>query len=46
MSVLQKNRALKAFFPLHDDERRGTLYSLWVRRCANPAHQPLDEVKV
>lgn len=45
MSVLQKNHALKAFFPLHDEERRFRLYRIWVRRCSNPGHQPLDQVK-
>lgn len=44
--VLQRNDALKAFFPFHDEERRARLYALWVNKYAAPSSQPLDEVKV
>eukprot|EP00904_Undaria_pinnatifida_P001081 jgi/Undpi1/10974/HiC_scaffold_30.g13275.m1 len=45
MTLLERSHALKAFFPVHDEERRGRLYSLWVGHCANPGNQPLDQVK-
>lgn len=44
--VLQRNDALKAFFPFHDEERRARLYAMWVNKFAAPSAQPLDEVKV
>lgn len=46
LSVLMKNKALKAFFPFHDEERRTRLFSMWVTRYAAPSAQPLDQVKV
>lgn len=46
LAVLMKNDALKAFFPLHDDEPRAKLFESWVKRFASPSSQPLDEVKV
>ena len=46
LSVLTRNKALKAFFPYHDEERRRELYAMWIKPCASPNSQPLDEIKV
>ncbi|CAM9478748.1 unnamed protein product, partial [Ascophyllum nodosum] len=45
LSVLTRNKALKAFFPYHDEERRRELYAMWIKPCASPNSQPLDEIK-
>lgn len=44
--LFMQKGSVKAFFPFHDNERRKKLFAKWVKRYANPANQPLDEIKV